>query len=268
MKTLTKKNVIGKRNHTSRVTTKKDEASCLSMQVHQMIALKMNLKKRLMKRSLWQTNVPRNERYNHDEYFTYVSHQKRRRFPTPQTSWQNPQPRFNYYFHGYYFKCNAYGHKIAECKYNVGPRNFAGRNAFAPLMEYEIECYNCHNYGHIAKKCRRGYGANHFQGHKFQQLETQQNREILKKQEPIVQRINVKEELKIVPKHIWKEREAFKEDETKSLIVQIALKAQKKPAPWILDSGCSSHMTGDKKKFTKIQDCDEGYVKFGNNDGA
>ena len=59
-----------------------------------------------------QTNVPRNERYNHDEDFTYMSHQRRRRFPTPQTSWKNPHPRFNYYFHGYCFKCNAYGHKI------------------------------------------------------------------------------------------------------------------------------------------------------------
>ena len=90
----------------------------------------------------------------------------------------------------------------------------------------------------------------------------------MKKQEPLVQRINVKKEPQIVPKHIWKEREALKEDETKSLIVQIALKAQKKLAPWILDSGCSSHMTGDKQKFTKIQDYDGGSVKFGNNDGA
>lgn len=90
----------------------------------------------------------------------------------------------------------------------------------------------------------------------------------MKKQEPIVQRINVKEEPKIVPKHIWKERKALKEDETKSLIVQTALKAQKKPAPWILDSGCSSHMIGDKQKFTKIQDYDGGSIKFGNNDGA
>ena len=72
-------------------------------------------------------------------------------------------------------------------------------------------------------------------------------------------------------KQIWKGRGGpeIKEDKDEnSLIMQIALKAQKKSTPWILDSGCSSHMTGDKQKFTKIQDYDGGSVKFGNNDGA
>ena len=53
-----------------------------------------------------------------------------------------------------------------------------------------------------------------------------------------------------------------------SLIIQTALKAQKKTKPWILDSGCSSHMTGDKEKFDKLEPCDGGSVRFGNNDGA
>ena len=53
-----------------------------------------------------------------------------------------------------------------------------------------------------------------------------------------------------------------------SLIVQMAFKAQKKTSPWVLDSGCSSHMTGDKEKFSKLQQYEGGSVKFGNNDGA
>ena len=48
----------------------------------------------------------------------------------------------------------------------------------------------------------------------------------------------------------------------------MAFKAQKKTAPWVLDSGCSSHMTGDKEKFSKLQQYEGGSVKFGNNDGA
>lgn len=33
---------------------------------------------------------------------------------------------------------------------------------------------------------------------------------------------------------------------------------------WIIDSGCSHHMTGDKQKFVKLEDYDRGYVRFGN----
>lgn len=53
--------------------------------------------------------------------------------------------------------------------------------------------------------------------------------------------------------------------EDQSLIVQTALKAQDSPALWILDSGCSGHMTGDKNKFFELQEYDGGSVKFGNN---
>ncbi|GLJ58731.1 hypothetical protein SUGI_1472430 [Cryptomeria japonica] len=33
---------------------------------------------------------------------------------------------------------------------------------------------------------------------------------------------------------------------------------------WIIDSGCSHHMTGDKHKFVKLEDYDGGYVRFDN----
>lgn len=67
-------------------------------------------------------------------------------------------------------------------------------------------------------------------------------------------------------KKVWKRKE--QKDKANSLIVQTAFKAQGKSTPWILDSGCSSHMTGDKSKFSKLQQYDGGSVKFGNNDGA
>ena len=31
---------------------------------------------------------------------------------------------------------------------------------------------------------------------------------------------------------------------------------------WIIDSGCSHHMTGDKNKFKTFENCDENSVKF------
>ena len=35
---------------------------------------------------------------------------------------------------------------------------------------------------------------------------------------------------------------------------------------WIIDNGCSHHMTGDKTKFEHFEDYDGGSVKFGNNE--
>ena len=35
---------------------------------------------------------------------------------------------------------------------------------------------------------------------------------------------------------------------------------------WIIDSGCSHHMTGDKTKFEHLEHYDGGSVRFGNNE--
>ena len=35
---------------------------------------------------------------------------------------------------------------------------------------------------------------------------------------------------------------------------------------WIIDSGCSHHMTGDKTNFEHFEDYDGGSVRFGNNE--
>ena len=35
---------------------------------------------------------------------------------------------------------------------------------------------------------------------------------------------------------------------------------------WIIDSGCSHHMTGDKTKFDHFEDYDGGSVRFSNNE--
>ena len=41
-------------------------------------------------------------------------------------------------------------------------------------------------------------------------------------------------------------------------IVEIALKADCKDKQWILDNGCTSHMTGDKSKLSKLKKLREG----------
>ena len=41
-----------------------------------------------------------------------------------------------------------------------------------------------------------------------------------------------------------------------------------KCAIWVLDSGCSHHMTRCKSKFKTLKDFDGGFVRFGDNSGA
>ena len=59
---------------------------------------------------------------------------------------------------------------------------------------------------------------------------------------------------------------AIKEDdldekirEESGLISQVEIK------DWIIDSGCSHHMTGDMRKFVKFKNHDGGSVRVGNN---
>ena len=39
-----------------------------------------------------------------------------------------------------------------------------------------------------------------------------------------------------------------------------------KNATWIIDSGCSHHMTGDKTQFEHMEDYYDGSMRFGNNE--
>ena len=68
-------------------------------------------------------------------------------------------------------------------------------------------------------------------------------------------------------------------DEEEDEIVYIAVKYEsdndeemtlishmRKNDTWIIDSGCSHHMTGNKTKFEYFEDYDGGSVRFGNNE--
>jgi hypothetical protein len=62
-----------------------------------------------------------------------------------------------------------------------------------------------------------------------------------------------------------KEARARKAKEGESMLVQTSLHSQNKGNQWYVDSGCSSHMTGDKSKFLTLKEVNEGIVTFGDN---
>jgi len=101
-----------------------------------------------------EKNTTRNDKNMDNDGFTHVAHQRRRTIWTPIAMWQSPEPNFTQSFSSYYFKCNGYGYRIFECKYNISPRNFSSRNTFAPLMDYAKECFNYHNYGPLQETTR------------------------------------------------------------------------------------------------------------------
>ena len=50
--------------------------------------------------------------------------------------------------------------------------------------------------------------------------------------------------------------------------MQADVKMETKRSSWYIDSGCTSHMTGDKTKLSNLKNFNGGSVKFGNNVNA
>lgn len=63
-------------------------------------------------------------------------------------------------------------------------------------------------------------------------------------------------------KQVWAEKDKDKPET--SFIVQTTLHTERKNL-WVVESGFSNHMTGDKKKFIKLEDWNGGSMRFGDN---
>ena len=79
-----------------------------------------------------------------------------RREPTPR---YGQRTRYDNGFHGYWFSCNGYGHRVVDC------RRYARRYVGRPNTQ--IKCWTCGLLGHVASACctMRCYSCNGF-GHR------------------------------------------------------------------------------------------------------
>jgi hypothetical protein len=187
---------------------------------------------------------------------TQGNHQHGRNRPTQR---RQPFSRYKDFFYGYCFHNSNFGQKVVNCslifrheqsrqprnKYlpqqrmrstsnkqpqtanhvMVGKRMHITHNkCYDPLFN-EPECYIFHNCGHKVADCRlKNYKPD--SNHRDE---------------------NVK---------VWK-----KNEDNKCVLV---LSSQRQKDTWCIDSGCSSHMTGDTSKFLLLKENKSGSVTFGN----
>ena len=138
------------------------------------------------------------------------------------------------------FKCGMIGHMAKQCMKKVNMKCFkcgkVGHYAWSCMQNNLIQCYRCHTFGHIARN----------------------NMTILPSQKNlVVNRQNLLKPITIAEKAVGRVKR-------KSLLVQATLKVKRKKSSWILDSGCTSHMTGDKTKLNNMNNFNGGSIKFGN----
>jgi hypothetical protein len=167
--------------------------------------------------------------------------------PRWTTSQRSPlTPRYQNFFLGHCYTCKNFGHKAINFRINERnkyTRNMNGvnrrygnncgfvnisYNLFYPLMEKNIVCYKCNYLGHKARDCR-----------------------YMNEDVPM-------------PTKVWRRKEIPNNEDCR-----MALTAEKckEEDEWYIDSGCSSHMTGDQDKFISLKR-KGGNVAFGDDSSA
>lgn len=91
-----------------------------------------------------------------DDGFTRVKDMSKKfsrpRYVAPRRKMWNNFNNNNWYasqFHGYCYKCNAYGHKISDCRPMYrSPPSYECMNPFSALRGVNVVCYYYNEFGH------------------------------------------------------------------------------------------------------------------------
>ena len=120
-----------------------------------------------------------------------------------------------------------------------------------------IICFNCNKVGHIAARCTQK--KNYKDGRKFKNKREDSNKDYKDKGKRcyIVEEDLDDNDDEVV--YVAMKDESY-EDEATALVT-----CMNKNDKWIIDSGCSHHMIGDKSKFISFTQYDGNSVRFGNN---
>lgn len=182
-------------------------------------------------------------------------------------------------FHVYCYWCNKFGHRVADCRpMDKPPISFESRNSFAALWGMDVIYYQGNGFGHRSFECRKSQPVSYnsfkdstlnvnikcYNCQEFGHIEKHHKHKKIKQkqttpdQKPVVkpkQEVAIEKKKEDIP--IWVEKDKNKAES--SLIVQTTLHVERRNL-WVVDSGCSNHMTGDKKKFIKLEDYNGGSI--------
>nr|GEX42404.1 retrovirus-related Pol polyprotein from transposon TNT 1-94 [Tanacetum cinerariifolium] len=170
-------------------------------------------------------------------------------------------------FRKFFRKGNRFGH---DNRFGNGTNRFGrGRgnnfgNKGGESSKQKGACYNCIIECHFASECRKM---------KENKLLSEEHEAIAKKKTNIktTQHVSWQSNLKSIVlddmlnlQKLFQDKEGlrfFKNDKTTS----VCLKCDLLPDDWIVDSGCTKHMTGNRRLFTSYKGYDGGHVVFGSN---
>jgi hypothetical protein len=184
-------------------------------------------------------------RYESNHYEgNYIRIDHEPRWTTPQR--RSLTPRYQNFFLGHCYTCGNFGHKAINCRiiernnyarYMNGANSRYGNfhrpinknyNSFDPLMDQNIVCYKYNNIGHKARDCRE------------------------MKEDNMMPNVPI-------PNTAWKRKEIPHNENCR---IALVTKECKEEDEWFRNSGCSSHMNGDQRKFVILKK-KGGNVAFG-----
>ncbi|KAI3684116.1 hypothetical protein L6452_33335 [Arctium lappa] len=120
-----------------------------------------------------------------------------------------------------------------------------GRGSSSTRDKNKIQCYNCQEFGHYAFECRNPRKERNQEANLIQEDDEPA---LLLAASNTVQ--EVIEEVYLNEKHVTPTLRNSNEGSNTTKV-------------WFLDNGASNHMTGDKEKFSELNESVRGYVRFG-----
>jgi len=129
-----------------------------------------------------------------------------------------------------------------------------------------FKCFNCNKIGHFASRClersaRSKSNRQRFQKNYYYVHEEDDNEGVIDDEPKIGNRSRNEWVLIAI-----KEEDPISSEFVNHKVVERALATQvEEKDDWVIDSGCSHHMTGDKNKFLDLERYEGGMVKFGDN---